>query len=204
MNRGVYADWWPDHTVRRRTPPAVGELMPWQHAVWRVVDVRRVPEDQWTDEQRRYFERRGAAPVMVVVRPVAITSDDPTARAHDLHLSTRHSWPEWWVYRDEHYPMCGTCGEPTPCRESLGMRIAEQAMAQLARFEQPGVCPNCAEPITARQKSWTCPDNLEIPGGPPVTWHVGRGRCRWAAAEYEKRWVALDPRRTPLLTDGVA
>lgn len=195
-------DWYPDHVVRRYEPPELNHLLAYAHAVWRAVDIRSVPEDRWTDEQRRFHRltkpaarwRTGAVPVVVTVRPVAITSDDPAVRRHDLHLSSPGVQPEWWVYRDEHYPVCGTCGEPTPCRERLGMRVAEQAMAQMARYEQPGMCPSCREVVTTRQKSWTCPDNLEIPGGPPVTYHVGRLGCRWAATEYEKRWVALDPK----------
>lgn len=202
MTAVVFADWWPDHTTSQHQPPEVGQFLAFQHAVWRVVEVRRIPVDLWTDNQRAFHDRQsspaaawraGAVPVVVVVRPAAITSDDPTARRHDVHLSGRGGRPEWQVYRDEHYPVCGTCGEPTPCRERLGMRVAEREMNKLARYEQAGVCPNCAEPVTGRQRSWTCPDNLELPGGPPITYHVGRLGCRWGAAAYEKRWVALDP-----------
>jgi hypothetical protein len=195
------ADWWPDHAARQYTPPEPGQLLAFRHAVYRVVEVRPIPQDRWSAQQRMRHDRlapesrwrQGAVPVVVVIRPVAITGEDPRARDHDLHLSCRRVQPEWWVYHDEHYPVCAICGEPTPCRERLGMRIAAKAMARMARYEQPGVCPSCAQPVTPRQKSFTYPDNIEIPGGPAVTFHVGRRGCRWAAAAYETRWIAADP-----------
>lgn len=199
--------WYPQHADSGPTPPEPGRLLAYQHAVWRVIEVRRLPEDRWTDAQREHYDRRvgwgdspeklwkvGAVPVVVTVRPVHITSDDPKVRRHDKHLGCR-GLPEWWVYRDEHYPVCGKCGEPQPCREVLGIRVAERAMAAMERYEQPGVCPSCREMVTTRQKAWTCPDNLEIPGGPPVTFHIGRRECRWHAAKYEDRWLAADPTR---------
>lgn len=207
MIRGaVFDDWWPTGAKRQYTPPDVGDLVAWQHVVWRIIEVRPVPEDRWTDEQREFHDRRlgstpekrwqiGAVPVVVVVRPAVISPDDPKARRHDKHLGSRGPQPVWWVYRDEHYPVCGTCSEPMPCREQLGARVAAQAMADMARWEQPGVCPSCRELVTTRQKSWTCPDNLEIPGGPPVTFHIGRRGCLWDAASYENRWLAADPAR---------
>lgn len=198
----VHAHWYPHHTTSQYTPPEPGQLIAYAHVVWRVIEVHRVPEDQWTDEERQAYRLRsspemawhaGAVPVVVVVRPAVIASDDPSARKHDKHLRPRRAMVDWRVYRDEHYPICAKCGEPTPCREVLNQRTAEQAMAQMARYEQPGVCPSCEQPVTARQKSWTWHENLEIPGGPPVTYHVGRRGCRWSAAEYDRRWVALNP-----------
>lgn len=202
----VHANWYPHHTNSQYKPPEPGQLIAYAHVVWRVIEVRRVPEDQWTDEQLHAYNLRSspemawlAVPVVVVVRPAVITSDDPSARKHDKHLRPRRAVVEWWVYRDEHYPICGKCGEPTPCREVLNQRTAEQAMANMTRYEQPGVCPACEQPITTRQKAWTCPDNLEIPGGPPVTFHIGRRECQWAAAQYEDRWLSTDPARAAVV-----
>jgi hypothetical protein len=191
-------DWYPHHTTAQYSPPEPGQLLAFQHAVYRVIEAQQVPEDQWSDDQRSFHDmiqpvyrwRSGAVPVVVVIRPVAITSNDPKVRRHDLHVSSRNAQPEWRVYRDEHYPVCAACGEPTPCRDRLNKRAAEQAMADMSRYEQPGVCPSCGELVTTRQKSQTFPENLELPGGPPVTFHVGRRECRWAASKYEARWVA--------------
>lgn len=58
----------------------------------------------------------------------------------------------------------------------------------------------CAEPVTARQKCLSFSENLEVPGGPPVTFHL-RSRCNYSAVKYEQRWVAADPnRRRPTLS----
>lgn len=177
------------------SPPPVGALTAIGHAVWRVVDVQPVPSEKWTDEEREAIEKisHKYRPHMVVVRPVEITGDDPRARDHDVHLHAAGA--TWHVYPDEHYPVCAACGEPLPCREQMAARIAEQSAKYMDRYATEGVCPACQEPVTSRQKSMTFSENLEVPAGPPVTFHVGRGGCRQSAADYEKRWVAADPNR---------
>jgi hypothetical protein len=86
----------------------------------------------------------------------------------------------------------------------MARQVAEKSAKNMARFETPGVCPACSEPVSARQKSITFDGNVEIPGGAPVTYHVGRGGCRGEAARYEERWVQADPdgRRTSLTCPG--
>lgn len=195
----MHAQWWPNHCRYSFEPPKPGDLLPYQHAVYRVIAVHPLPPEQWTDDQQRYYEslpatrRETYSPVITVVRPVHIIADDPRARDHDLHLAQRAVDMMWVVYQDEHYPVCGTCGEPTPCRERLGMREAKAALDLMSRYENEGVCPHCRQVVTTRQKALTFPENLELPGGPPVTFHIGRTMCRSAATEYERRWIAADP-----------
>ena len=161
-----------------REPLLVGSLIAIEHAVYRVMELRQRPDN----EDR---------PNIVVVRPAAITSDDPRARDHDRHFSygARMSFD---VYRDEHYPICAKCHEPLPCREQMVERVAEASIKKMGRYELAGVCPDCSEVVTARQKARTFSENIEVMFGPPVTFHL-RGRCWYGVVEYEKRWVAADP-----------
>lgn len=193
------ARWWPHGTRTSYQPPTVGEHIAWEHAAWRVVEVRPIPEDLWTDEDRDAVARRRAShhdqarPVSIVVRPFRL-GDDVKDRNKDVHLRHR-SGVQWEIYPDAHFPVCAVCHEPLPCREKFGERIAGEAMKRLSRYETAGVCPSCGEVVSARQKCRTFSENLKIPGGPQVTFHVGRYGCRCSAAEYEKQWVAADPKR---------
>jgi hypothetical protein len=161
-----------------------GDVLPWEHVAYRVIDVSLRPEH----EDR---------PVMVVLRPVGL-GDDPRDRDHDRHLAgPRHH--TWRAYPDpRHYPVCATCGEPTPCREEMAERDADVLVARMNRHSMAGVCPACEEPVTARQKAITYPGNIEVPLGPPVTFHLRR-KCFGSAVEYEKRWHAQDPDGRPRL-----
>lgn len=193
--------------------PSVGQIIAWDHQAWRVVAVNLLPEIDWTDRQRREAETWADNPAAldqhlpraVIVRPVHITADDPRSRDHDVHL-VRHGWSGFDVYPDEHYPVCAQCAEPLPCRDEMARRTAEQESAQADRYMMPGVCPACNEPITSRQKALiSFEENLEIPGGPPLTFHRRRA-CLGAAISYEKRWAAADHgnRRTTLSCPGSA
>lgn len=181
--------------TRYYEPPTPGSLIALAHAVWRVVDVSPVPVERWDVDDHERVANFGDAylPHMVVIRPVAVVGDDPRARDHDVHL--RATGSTWMVYPDEHYPLCAACGEPLPCREQMAARTAAASAQRMDRYAVEGVCPACAEPITTRQNSVSFTENLEMPAGPPVTYHSGRRGCRRAAAEYEKRWVAADPNR---------
>ena len=197
--------WYPDYTTQSANPPKAGDLIAWEHTVWRVLAVQVKPESEWTDEERRAVRgyKRSAwdriAPATVTARPLLPTTVGPGATRQDLFLHKAAGRFEWHIYRDEHYPVCAQCGEPTPCRERVSEQVATREMAVMARYETPGVCPACAKPISTRQKSMTFQDNVKIPGGPAVTFHIGRGQCRYGAAEYEEEWAAANPaRRTTL------
>lgn len=183
--------WNPSGTNRAWTPPEVGSLIALEHAVWRVIEIRYVPEVDWTDLDRRRAADRNAKPLVVALRPASLVGDDPKLRSRDVHLrgSTRSRWD---VYPGEHYPVCGKCAEPLPCREQMADRMVDAATARMDQYSTSGVCPACSEPITSRQKTITFADNTEIPGGPPVMFHARRG-CRFSATQYEEKWAAADP-----------
>lgn len=188
--------WSPEGTTYTREP-APGMLWPFEHEVYRIVEVNPVPESDWTDAEREYVggikaEFRAAfSPRMIVVRPASVTSGDVRDRDHDRHFRYGGRFGSLDVYADDHYPICAQCHEPIPCRDKMVERISEQAIARMGRFEVPGICPACSEPVTRRQESQTWPDNAVVFQGPPVTFHL-RSRCFSSAVDYEKRWVAAD------------
>lgn len=205
INLDLPYQWYPRGTQRLYyEAPEPGSLIALAHAVWRVIEVNDIPAEQWTEEQGEAVSTRGAhyRPYVIVIRPANVTSGDPRDRDHDIHLQACGA--TWDVYPDEHYPVCASCAEPLPCREQMAAQVAEKSAKWMDRFSVAGVCPACQEPITSRQKSLTFSENLEIPGGPPVTYHAGRAGCRYSAMAYEKRWVAADPnrRRTTLSCAG--
>lgn len=180
--------------------PEPGALWAHAHEVWRIIEVRPVPEVDMSDSERDWIggyrpqHRDSHGPRYVIAVP--------------LEGGKRQHWrvralTSFDIYPDEHYPICAECREPLPCRDQMALRVASSEMQQMARYEIAGVCPACTEPVTARQKSQTWPDNCEVLGGPPVTFHL-RGRCRSTARRYEQKWVALDPerRRTVLSCSG--
>jgi hypothetical protein len=183
--------------------PSRGDIVVHEHKVYRVVEVRPIDESEWTVQTRQLVNvyrpelRQRFLPAHVVLRPIQITSDDPRARDHDKHYRTPpgHTWD---IYPNEHYPVCASCHEPTPCREELCRRMAEKAVERLGRYEDPSVCPSCLEPFTRRQKTVTFTDNIEIPGGPPVTYHR-RATCFSGAYRYEERLATADPDYVPQL-----
>lgn len=190
--------WRPNHT-REVWRPEVGDLIGLEHQVWRVVEVRDRPEVDWNDDERarvaevKRESRHKYLPFTVVARRA-------DGRGKDRHMSYggRHIGT-WSVYVDEHYPVCAKCGEPTPCRERLAAEDAAIAMGHMARYESTDHCPACNGVITDRQRSVTFEENLVVPLGPPVTFHI-RQSCRHAAAEYEKKLAAGDPTRKLVLS----
>lgn len=185
--------WHPTGTTMELRP-TVGALVAWEHQVYRVVSFTPRPSELWSDEARARVASMGKsyAPHAVVLRPVD-ASDDPQDRGRDVHLESRGHY--WDVYRDEHYAVCASCSEPLPCRERMAEQVSRKAAEWMARFEMAGVCPSCQEPVTAKQRSLTFADNVEVLGGPPVTFHVGREGCQHRAALYEQQWVEADPKR---------
>jgi hypothetical protein len=186
--------------------PFIGDLLPMSHQVWRVVEIAPIPEVDWTPEDyRRHHHPAGASdralPRYVVLRPADLGDD----RRRDRHfkLGGDASSYRWRVYPDEHYPVCASCTEPLPCREQMAERTAAIAVDRMSRYETAGVCPACGEVVTSRQRQHTWPDNIEVLGGPPVTFH-DRRECHDGAVAYKKRWCAADPerRRTTLSCTG--
>lgn len=181
--------------------PQPGMLWPFEHEVYRIIEVNAVPEDLWTEGDHATWR---AAPKMVVVRPARIVGGDVRDRDHDRHFRMGGERAgSLDVYGDEHYPVCAECAEPLPCREQMAERVSAAEAERMARYDTAGVCPACCEVVTNRQASQTWPDNAVVFLGPPVTFHL-RGRCLYSAAEYEKQWAKSDPerRRTTLSCKG--
>lgn len=166
--------------------PQLGTLFAHQHRVWRVVQVRAVPEVDWTDEQRRHaaaFAHPQAAvpgPVDIVAQPVQ--QDEEADEWRFRYLSSQHGTLA--AFDDEHYPVCATCGEPMPCRDTLAARAARHALEVMERYTDPARCPRCGEVFGPRQHTRTFDTNLYLPGGPPVTFHTGRRECLYSASSY--------------------
>ena len=87
---------------------------------------------------------------------------------------------------EERYPVCSHCHQLMPCSDSYITGQMDAAVQAAARFETPGVCPSCMEPVTSRQRSITFETNLHVPLGPPVTFHT-RTRCVEAARRYDEQ-----------------
>ncbi|MFN2591662.1 MAG: hypothetical protein ABR532_02370 [Candidatus Dormibacteria bacterium] len=191
--------WWPfgsGHDFAHTSGvPAVGALVAHSHAVYRVLEIHDVPEDRWDDRDREKYLRWGdnALPRYVEVVQVRPRPVDEKDSKFTLTIGGRYYGASLYVYRSEHYPVCSICDEPMPCRELHGDRILAESGRRDERYAIPGRCPSCLEIVTTRQASRTFEDNLYIPLGPPVIYHVGRAECRYSATGYEQRWVALDP-----------
>lgn len=185
--------WFPHGARTTWDRPEPGSLVATRRAVFRIVEYRPYHVDQWTADDHERVRKHGdrAAPYHVILRPAHITSDDVRARDHDKHYTIRSACFRWHVYPDEHYPVCGNCGEPTPCREREATREADRAMQWMARYENPDKCPGCQKTVTKRGKHITFP-NVHVPLGPPVTFHL-RGECAYAAMHYEKLLPPMDP-----------
>lgn len=196
--------WHPSGT-RRVSQPEPGMFLPYEHKVYRIVEVNPVPDESWSDEDRKRVGWSATnTPRMIVVRPIDVTSTDVRARDHDKHFRVGgERTATLYLYTDTHYPICAECHEPLPCRDQMAEQVSTKAAEQMVRYEVPGVCPACSEVVTHRQRSQTWPDNAVIPGGPPITFHL-RGKCHYEAVRYEKQWAALDPdrRRMVLSCEG--
>lgn len=177
--------WVPDgadrHTLIDKIEP--GMILARDHAVYRVIEKHPKPEDE-------------TFPWRIVLRPIAITGDDPRDRDHDQPFKVSAGL-RYYTFADEHYPICAKCLEPLPCREQMAEEVAAGAAKSLDEYSAAGVCPSCAEPVTGRQKAITWQENVVNPFGPPVTFHLRRA-CHWDAVQYERRWHAADPEHRPL------
>jgi hypothetical protein len=170
------------------------EWEPWRVLHRKVLDQNRWPKDWALDEATiKYYDGRVVA---LLCRP-----------AKAIDSSGNKSFvvaPRMYVRQlPEHYSLCNKCGELQPCRELVFAAQAEVAMQELEKYQDEGVCPACREPVSRRQKSLTFPDNIYVPAGPPLTFHINRWRCLPAARAYEQAWVARDPgRRRATLPDA--
>ena len=163
--------------------PKVGDVFPYEHAVYRVTSVDSTVS--LPDGRNAY--RATFAP---------LDSTDPDD-VRPVHLG-----PAWLKYPDRHYPVCATCREPMPCRERTVDRLAATAAATADRFATEGVCPACMNVVTSTELSIHYPDNVVVPFGPPLTFHW-RAQCRNALLEYDTAWARVLGCRPLLSCPGV-
>lgn len=182
--------------------PTAGQLVAWDWKPWRVLSVDDVPDELWSDRDRQAVKHYSpkwladnpdARPYRVRLRPASI--DVPWLNHDaDVHLRCVAGKRARWHSLPEHYPVCSHCQELVPCLDVRSEDAAARAIAKMGRYERQGVCPACEEQVTHRQARQVFPENLEVLGGPPVTFHT-RAKCWSSMADYEKRWVAADPER---------
>ena len=165
---------WPagtHHVWPRELEP--GDLIAFEHQVWRVIDVAVLEDKQ----------------VRTIIRPAA---DDPTWTATDADKHLRWS-PYARVPRypqADHLPVCGDCGGPWPCRELHVRREMARDLDRATRYELAGVCPACGEPVTTRQTRQTWRVNLyAFDRDQPVTFHLRR-QCVQEAMDYDRSCMA--------------
>lgn len=150
---------------------------PMRHKPWVVHSTREREEGRWS----------------LTLRPVGAQFD---LAEFDTNLTMRR-WARVEVL-PEHYAVCHECGEIPPCRERWAAGIADAVAERAARYDVPGVCPACEEPITRRQKTIRFEENIYVPLGHPVTFHE-RAKC-WGIAEHYDRQVAKLTGREPRLS----
>lgn len=169
-------------------PPEPGTLIVHKHNVYRTVRYDEVPECMWTESDHEAWETRRRRPYVLAIDHVISGEKYELKGRARPNFRTGVLVPDLYTYPSEHYPVCASCQEPLPCREELQRQAAERAVAAMEKWQRPGVCPHCGEAVTTRQTHQTWP-NIHIPGGPEVTFHVGRARCREAAAAYDRQWT---------------
>lgn len=195
-----------------RYRPEPGNLIAHTHAVWRVTAVTDLAlsdadRDIWMDAGMPDLATWRHRPCRVNVQWIAGARPDwadTDGQVPAAHVDVPASWSaSWYVYpASGRWPQCSCCGEPMPCRAELQDREVSAGLKQVEKFAKrlPGCCWGCEEPISRRQQSVTyAGDNLDLPGGPEVRFHT-RAACFHAAAQYELRWIAVDPRRERVLT----
>lgn len=183
----------------------VGALVPFEHMVFRIVEINPRDPVDWTEEDREAVNRVRAdlrdkyAPRMMVLRPIGSEGRDDDEH-YQIGGRARFTWH---VFPDEHYPICSQCHEPVPCRDRMAERISEAAGKLMGRYDLAGKCPACEEVVTRRQESITFPENGVVMFGPPVTFHLRR-KCHSMATDYERKWAAEEPdkRHRRLSCDG--
>jgi hypothetical protein len=202
----VTRKWYPlgTHRSYETRRPSPGTLLAQAHAVWRVVSVTDLDRKAWTDDDKANPAR---PPFRVNVnfvggkQPTRTLDEkgEPLVFHQDVHAL---QWTPWDVYQGGRWPQCSCCGEPMPCRAEMQDQDIDAAMTRVEKLTKrmPGCCWACEGPITSRQKSILyVGDNLELPGGPDVRFHL-RSDCAEVARRYELLWLSMDHTRRRMLT----
>lgn len=176
MQVATFGRWYPESCDRGQAP-TVGCVVAYEFKPWRVIDMRlSVPHPEHPDELFTVYQ----------LRPADADAVDDADR--DIHRGWRGT-PSGYagpVVLREHYGLCVHCDELLPCREVMAERWAQENAKRMSRYETPGMCPACLQPVTTRQKSETLP-NVVVPLGPPVTFHAGRKGCAHSLRKYREK-----------------
>lgn len=206
--------WHPLGTRDHRGRPNPGQLVAREHGVWRVNRIVPIRAADWTDDDRRRWDRADGTneeewrdhPYKVVLTHVGGAKPRTFAEPHTegqvkVPASRARSYL-WPTYRDGRWPQCSCCGEPMPCRAEMEERAITASLERVAELEaiHPEACWACKEPIRRRQDYVAyLGDNMLLPGREPPRFHTRR-RCWGSAVRYEQDWITADPRRERILT----
>lgn len=196
--------WYPDRT-RSKNRPESGDLIAYNHAVWRVIDVADVERNATEAEEYAKAGRPAWLRNPYKVDVKWVSGAKPGWMEHypetvgTMRVSRGNTWN---VYEGDRWPQCSCCGEPMPCQAELRDRQVDAAMQRVDEMSKvmPGCCWGCSSPITSRQQSVIyAGENLDLPGGPDVRFHL-RLDCLTAATTYEVKWLSVDHSRRRMLT----
>lgn len=163
-----------------RRPPQTGDII----AMSCPADTHPRPWRVIHTADSKPHPRHGRLCPVVTIRPLDAGLDmDASRTGEDVHIGLGGLT---WLQLDEHYPVCCRCGELMPCSHIVTERRVSAAMERMESYSAPGVCPACGEAVSSRQRSRTFAENLVVPGGPAVTFHLRR-RCAWSAEDYADR-----------------
>jgi hypothetical protein len=208
--------WRPDLSNLRRAGLSdvaeEGDLVGWRYGGWRVIEAKAVPEVDLTEDEHHKLHNYLAGireevrprvwmnnrPRIVVLRhehgPLIINPGEKHQRLHDgattVHFRSEVLAPHGFYVLKEPFRVCSCHGHIWPCQEIDQAAVAahqSRRMDRLMATTQPGVCANCLEAITTRQKTVTFPEPSRfMPGAPGPTFHAGRAVCWQAAEDYER------------------
>lgn len=200
----LYAERWRPTSGRRLSGrPEPGQLLGLFYAAWRVLEVRPYLDVDLDDDQRKHLAlwkpefREVHRPYHMVLEhergPVLVETKRHHYYDGVLRMSfTVNGYASGLFLLGDRYAVCSCHGDPWPCQDDDRDHVAQEAgqkMDRLLATVTPGICAGCLEPITARQPTITFPEgHVQIPGAPGPTYHAGRGRCWYAAAQYEEKY----------------
>lgn len=189
-----------------------GDLVGWRYGGWRVIEAKAVPEADIDPEEDQALHAYLAKipedtrprvwmnnrPRIVVLRhehgPMILKPGEEHQRLHDgsitIHFRSKVLKPHSFYVLKEPFRVCSCHGHIWPCQEIDQAVVAAHQGRKIDRLmatAQPGVCANCLEVITTRQKTVTFPEPSRwVPGAPGPTFHAGRAVCWRAAEDYER------------------
>ena len=196
---------WRPHTggpvQLRGSRPAVGDVVAWEHAAWRVEHVADATlrdnetekySHEWLDRSPDYL------PYHVSMRrihgPAHLDESGTDPGLIGLRVRAGPSHP-LIPYNGGRVPLCSCHGHPWPCIDLERERAADTATRQfrdLTAKAEAGACTVCGEPVTVRQASIRYPEgDVRLPLAAPPVFHA-RLSCRDGVVAYEReRQLAL-------------